>query len=57
VSKRLSWLKIRVSDEDLQQLRERARLEGYVNLSDYVRKRLGLPLSGRRVRKIVAGSD
>jgi len=51
VSKRLSWLKIRVSDEDLQQLRERARLEGYVNLSDYVRKRLGLPLSGRRVKR------
>ena len=51
MSKRLSWLKIRVSDEDLQQLREWARLEGYVNLSDYVRKRLGLPQTGRRVRR------
>ena len=52
MSKRITWLKLRISHEELTMLRELARAEG-VNVSDFVRKRIGLSTNGR-VKKSVS---
>ncbi|MEM4977200.1 MAG: ribbon-helix-helix protein, CopG family [Desulfurococcaceae archaeon] len=52
MSKRSLWLKLRISDEELDVLRQLARAEGST-VSDLIRKKLGLDL-GRRVKKSVS---
>ena len=54
MSKRSLFLKLRISDEELDVLRQLARAEG-TSISDFIRKKLGLSQTGRVKKSVSRG--
>jgi len=54
LSKRSLFLKLRISDEELDVLRQLARAEG-TSISDFIRKKLGLSQTGRVKKSVSRG--